>query len=217
MAKPCLLVWRHGWGCNSHYWDGLLDNFSDFESCLYDEGYFSSKIEPKLPQDANLIGIGHSLGFAKLLLMPVKWYKLISICGFTRFAYSNTFKSGITLATIDNMAKGLASSPLRELTKFYRMSKIDYAIDARDINFQPLADDLMLLGNLDLRLSHLSKTKVLSIIASHDPIVKIGISKACFINNKVINHVGHNLGMVKINNCVKLIRKFLEEENVSAV
>jgi pimeloyl-[acyl-carrier protein] methyl ester esterase len=79
-------VFCHGWGSSKAYWKDFLIHSSIKNYSLLDLGYFGKK-DMCIEKTKNnlLVGVGHSLGFLKLLHMNVTWDCLIGIQAFTHF------------------------------------------------------------------------------------------------------------------------------------
>lgn len=92
------LVFHNGFASDFSYWDNLIDFFSDYDCILISEDYFcdkehwitSAKFKKIFLKRKKLIGIGHSLGYAKLCKLHQKYdffklKKIVAIEGFSSF------------------------------------------------------------------------------------------------------------------------------------
>ena len=73
-------------------------------------------------KDASWHGIGHSLGFAQLLQLPVQWKTLVSLHGFTRFCASKESPEGTPVRVLDRMAQQFERNWQQVLAAFWERS-----------------------------------------------------------------------------------------------
>ena len=79
-------IFCHGWGYDPSFWDNLKPYFKGYKCIFWDLGYFGPSALPiAIDESVKWIGIGHSLGFLKLLNSPISWHKLIGLQAFLNF------------------------------------------------------------------------------------------------------------------------------------
>jgi pimeloyl-[acyl-carrier protein] methyl ester esterase len=146
------LVFLHGWGFGPEVWSRWTDAFPGRPVALFDAGYFGSA-QMTLPANPDgWIGVGHSLGFARLLSMNTRWRGLIGLGAFLRFCPAPGRNSGTPAEVLDAMLTRLDTAPSDVLTRFLRRCGLagrpcalpDSAGLAR------LRADLLVLRGLDL-------------------------------------------------------------------
>lgn len=84
-------VFCHGWAYDPSFWDNLKSYFKNYPCIFWNLGYFAPS-NLLIPKDLTIkwIGIGHSLGFIKLLTSPMRWHKLVGLQGFVNFQGNNS-------------------------------------------------------------------------------------------------------------------------------
>ncbi|MDR3641337.1 MAG: alpha/beta fold hydrolase [Humidesulfovibrio sp.] len=158
------LVLLHGWGYGSHVWQAwtkaFTDQFTDRPVVLLDAGYFGPE---RLDLPASVletadgwIGVGHSLGFARLLGMAVPWRGLIGFGAFLRFCVKPGRETGTPPEILDAMLARLDVAPaevLRRFTKRCGQPAPDFIspgiASPDDTGLSRLRRDLRLLQDLD--------------------------------------------------------------------
>lgn len=124
--------------------------FSDAQPCLMN--LHTNQIEPQdsiLSENAQWVGVGHSLGFAHLLQQQINWNALISLHGFTRFTAQPPFQAGTPKRILQRMIQQFNKDPNQVLNDFWLRS-------GHTINEQPrlispnLLSDLQWMQDLDL-------------------------------------------------------------------
>lgn len=209
-----VLVFAHGWGFDHQFFYPLLQALADANTGLFDssltilldQNYYSQQQagiwvgqgqEPY--QAASLetlgtlalshadkpwIGIGHSLGFAQLLHLSLRWAGLCSLHGFTRFVATEQNAAGTPLRILNRMIKQLATQPEEVLAQFRSRCGVDGRTEKTSINLPHLLHDLQWMTELDLEDSlniHLQSGTQLQVLHSHsDAIVPTELTAACF-------------------------------------
>ena len=164
-------ILMHGWGSNGDYWQNLVNHLDGNDYFIYEQGYFSNKEHSKLedvhhfvenhPND-KIVGIGHSIGFIKLLETNVEFDYIFGLQSFVNF-----LGSGSTLKILSNNFQNFVSEFLKNPGEMLKNSYISARIyeyfeegmfGENNINYSLLIDDLQslkedkshLLGNNDI-------------------------------------------------------------------
>lgn len=207
----------HGWACRQRFWEKLAPTFSKHPLVYWNAGYFESKNIPDLDPSVQWVGIGHSLGFAKLVMTTVPWHKLISLGGFTRFS-SEKVGVGVPSTILKTMQQNLREDPSQALLEFYGASGLSDQGIPEAIDNDLLYEDLGLLNEIDCH-ERLKKMGIptLAIASETDPIIPWPLSQASFedIPNAqliTIDHSGHGIGYHHVKECKKYIEAFIYED-----
>ncbi|MBU1041781.1 MAG: alpha/beta hydrolase [Proteobacteria bacterium] len=215
------LVLLHGWGYGPETWDGLANAFGNAPVVILDAGYFSpSKLT--IPDNPDgWLGVGHSLGFARLLQMDIPWRGLVGIGGFLRFCQKPGKTTGTPPAMLDAMLARLNSAPEEVLARFHK--RCDHRVSPLPT---PGAEGLALLR---ADLSHLRDLDqpaparpmpTLFIQAQDDRIVPPDLPReaqslfsAALAGSRLIelDTGGHALPMTRAQDCQRLIQEFLHD------
>lgn len=211
------LVFLHGWGYSAQAFSGWAAAFAPRPVLLLDAGYFGA---PKLeiPHNADgWIGVGHSLGFAKLLSMNVTWRGLVGFGAFLRFCRQPANDTGTPTETIDAMLARLAEHPTDVLLRFARRCG-----DAASCTQPLLADglerlraDLLLLRGLAVHAPE-APPPTLLVHAEDDRIVPLALAKEAqdalpASRLATLPSGGHALPFTRAEACQALLREFLLE------
>ncbi|HEX2582153.1 MAG TPA: hypothetical protein VHL08_09305 [Dongiaceae bacterium] len=110
-----ILFLLHGWAYDSAYWDPL----GLPEAVRGELGYFGAEPMLDFPEQP-FIGVGHSLGFLRLLLdWPPAMRGLVGINGFARFCQGSDFPAGIPARVLARMKDKLAQDTSAVLGDFW--------------------------------------------------------------------------------------------------
>ena len=209
------LALLHGWGFGPEVWSAWAQAFPERPIVLLDAGYFGPQ-RLQLPHNPQgWVGIGHSLGFARLLAMDVPWRGLIGLSAFLRFCAAPGQDSGTPPQTLDAMLSRLESDPQDVLTRFLRRCGLtgqrpalpspqgcerlrQDLIFLRDLNLTPKADlpPVLLLHAADDRIAPLA-------LAEDARTLLPGARLRVFITG------GHALPQTRSADCLALTREFL--------
>jgi pimeloyl-ACP methyl ester carboxylesterase len=189
-----LLLFVHGWGFDSRFWDALRGVLIDIDSAAWDLGFFGPASQPVPPAGRSVIAIGHSFGVLWLLKhRPFPWQALIAINGFTRFTRSTNFPEGIEPRWLTRMQAGLAEDPGRVVDAFRRRCGAAPIVT-------PIADDGPLqvgldgLAHWDERLDAGQAGGIdLALCGKADPVVAVTMSQRCFAEPTLRWHAGGHL------------------------
>nr|WP_167668880.1 methyltransferase domain-containing protein [Allopusillimonas soli] len=210
MARPTLLF-VHGWGFDSAFWQPLCDALSDWPQAMLDLGYFDGHApQPDLPEGP-LVCIGHSFGFMHALgLAPEQAVAWISINGFPRFSASQSFPEGVAPRLIQRMIRRMETHPAEVVDTFRQRCAAGPAM--RKPNADTLRRDLLRLLNEDRRADLGSLGRPLLALASEDDeVVPPSMTRAAFEPALLRWHVdgGHLLPRSDAQWCALRIREFL--------
>lgn len=215
-----VLLLAHGWGYNHRFFDPLVKTLpaSTLETtvlaCL-EAGYFDDQAPSGLmiytesewihhPLEtlhgmvlahANLpwLGLGHSLGFSKLLEFSVRWRNLISVHGFTRFAANALQPEGTAPRVLDRMCRKAEQQLSEVLSEFHE--RCGFKTPFATLNEQALLADLRSMQTLNsaeaLKAALSNGAELLAWAGLIDKIVPLPLAQACFI--EPLNNQGHQL------------------------
>ncbi|MDX1669608.1 MAG: alpha/beta hydrolase, partial [Limnobacter sp.] len=216
IKPPVLWVFAHGWSNASAHWLPLLreldahqpgwrdysqvwlleqNYYSPSEPCLihYPTGQRSVLNQNSLDQLAaqsgaqNILGVGHSLGFAKLVHWSDCWTGLVSLHGFTRFCADHAHQSGTPARVLRRMVQQFRTQPAQVLHHFKLKAGLAYSASKHDQFSRRLLDDLIWMETLDVssRLQlHCNLNKPLHVAwSTTDSIVPAVLSEDCFEEN----------------------------------
>lgn len=188
-------VFCHGWGFNKDFWRNLKPYFQIYPCYYMDLGYFNNPIEIRQENLTSLkwIGIGHSLGFIKLLESNVQFSALIGLQAFTNFLGSGPELVKIRTQELNKIINNFNLQPLATLENFYNDCGLEFRKEQfKFINYERLITDL---EKLKLNYNHLIYSIPLLVIGSKDDkIVPESLIKANFIKNKNTELIIHNKG-----------------------
>jgi pimeloyl-[acyl-carrier protein] methyl ester esterase len=197
-------IFYHGWGFDRHYWDNLASLLKEFQCVFYDAGYYKnpSRILNNLDASTTWIGVGHSIGFAKLLENhgELNLSGIVALQSFRYFLGYNKTLNKVRSAALDEMIAEFAKDPLNVIKKFVdtagaKVEALEKTGTDNDIDFDALQCDLKALKTeycIPDGIMHL-------ILASeNDPIVTLPLIKDNFSNTqydvKFLECDGHSLG-----------------------
>jgi pimeloyl-[acyl-carrier protein] methyl ester esterase len=112
------ILFCHGFGFDPTYWANLSSCFSHTTPHFIDLGYFGHSFKPKTLKEP-LIGVGHSLGFLKLLEMDLPFTHLIGLNAFTDFLGEDPFLKDKREKELSLLKRNLLKSPHTTLKNFY--------------------------------------------------------------------------------------------------
>lgn len=215
-----VLVMAHGWAYNHHFFDSFLATLTPeiqqhtLLVCL-EAGYFPEQSVEGLMiytegewthhptetlhslvlahANAPWLGLGHSLGFSKLLEFSVRWHSLISLHGFTHFVSNDKHKVGIPARVLARMFQKAEQNMPAVLSDFH--GRCQHEPDWGTLNEQALLTDLKNMGTLDCSsqltqiLEHGTNLHVFN--SNEDCIVPIQLTQACF--EAALSRQGHIL------------------------
>ncbi len=167
-----LFIFQHGWGFDKNFWQNIMPYFKDEQCIFLDRGYFgnSSPLED-LPNNHLYIGIGHSLGFVKLLnnISNIKFDYLIGLNSFINFLGSEPKLQSLRKKEIALIKQGIKHNCLKTLEDFYQRCSLKFD----DKNYNEINNDL-LVRDLDMLLTNYSlpnQTHTLIVNSKNDKII----------------------------------------------
>jgi pimeloyl-[acyl-carrier protein] methyl ester esterase len=195
---PTLLM-LHGWGLDASLWDGVRAALPEFETIVWDRGYFDA---PSAPHPAGpVLAIGHSLGALLLADLPGST-GLIAINGFDRFAGEGAVAPRI----VERMRRRFAETPREVLADF--RTRIGADSVPASLDEERLAADLALLAEADARACVRPSTLVLH--GEADPLLPPAMRETVFAgaSRETLAGAGHLLPLAHPAWCAEHIRAF---------
>lgn len=201
-------IFCSGWGFNKRFWDPLLRYFKPGSYTVLESAY--EKIDEEknscILTDLNLIqmtdtafiGVGHSLGFRKLLNLPISYNQLVGLQAFTCFSGFDSSLAQRRKRILKTMSENLVRQPEAVLSQFYKKCGVDIfpEIQLSQPDQVALGQDLKLLQDSQ---EAPSDTPVIILGTSHDKIVPPGViydnfAKLKNVNIEILDLHGHYLG-----------------------
>lgn len=191
-------VFYHGWGCDSSFWKKISPFFANYPCEFFDDGYFGISHSPCLSNSVNWVGIGHSLGFAKLLTNhSIKLNSIICIQGFLNFVGYNQRLQNLRKVKLLKMIEQFNISSEKVLYNFCQQMRYD---DQQEILNKNHICKHILLRDLSAINSEFFQPAIPTLVlaSNDDSIVPPAVVHDNFDNTnaKVIfyNDAGHALG-----------------------
>src|SRR5688572_30283333 len=114
-------IFCHGWGFSPDFWDNIQIHFKGFPCLFWDLGYFG-KVSRPLPtaitSHHQWIGVGHSLGFLKLLESAELFTAMIGLQGFTTFLGLSPVLNKERKRYLKKMITQFEKNPIKTLLDF---------------------------------------------------------------------------------------------------
>lgn len=214
-------VFCHGFGFDQSFWTNLAPYFSEHKCTFLDLGYFNKQSLICEHNSKELIGIGHSLGFMKLLELNLPFKYLIGINSFTNFLGFEPLLRSKRQVELQLLQRSFTKNPIVTLQAFYKRCGLKplETVKEADLNLQSLQHDLQLLHDLPSRhrLTHSPLIPTLIISADADVIVPRQIINDNFLHlaNVTIEHAAfwqHALGAVEAAYIHTTITRFLDAQ-----
>lgn len=131
---------------------------------------------------ARWVGVGHSMGYARLLELSIQWHSLISLHGFSHLARLEPAGPGVAPRVLQAMRNKACTQLPQVLEDFHKQCGLP--LNHNTLDHARLLNDLDLLNTLDLRHRHqqlLEQGSQIHAWASRqDRIVPPSLSEACF-------------------------------------
>lgn len=236
------LVFLHGWGLGPATWAAwptlLATALGPGPLVLLDAGYFGPP-SPDLPSPdlpglnlpgLNLphnpdgwVGVGHSLGFARLAELPISWRGLIGLGAFLHFCPTPAHSSGTPPEVLDAMlarldqasASGEPLGALDVLARFHRRCGLkDFTTPPPDAGgLARLRADLLALRDLDLAPERIACPTLL-LHAADDRIAPLALGREAAeripgARLAVLDSGGHALPVTQPASCLVPVQEFL--------
>ncbi len=201
-------IFCHGWGFNYTFFKFLIDEYFSNVTCYcLDLGYFGKK-NLNLPNQNNVyIGIGHSLGFIKLISLNIEFKAIIGIQAFTNFLGFNLDLHKRRKFELNAMIRQFQINPIDTLMSFHKRCGTDYNI-SNHFNTVQLMKDLQSLTTVHA----LPNIPILILGAMNDIVVPVELIYDNFGNDfkvTVFNKGYHCLGLYERNFVYQQIVSFL--------
>lgn len=213
------LVFLHGWGFGPEAWTPWVNAFSDRPVALLDAGYYGPERLVLPPCPDGWIGIGHSLGFSRLLAMEIPWRGLVGFGGFLRFCALQPTGGGVPPDTLDAMIARLATDPMDVLRRFLRRcgTKDQQQRPPTPEGLSRLRRDLLFLRGPGLTAPVVPPSTLL-IHAADDRIVPLALAEEARTaltgaQLVTVDRGGHALPFLHIEQCLSFCREFLHERS----
>lgn len=211
--KRCF-IFCHGFGFDSSFWDNLRPYFKQQDCYDLDLGYFGEPLS-ELPEseESEFIGIGHSLGFSKLLALKINFKYLIGLNGFVNFLGRNSALNNKRKAELDMLKEHFNLSPVNTLKNFYKRCGVAFSYKKlANLNKDKLLIELDDLSkNIDV--PHLP---ILIISATEDVITPLELIEDNFFDCKKVRvetlNSKHGLGFLNAPVVYQRIRSFLNDQ-----
>ncbi len=216
------LVFLHGWGYGPETWDGLATAFGEVPVAVLDAGYFGPPRMDVPENPGGWVGVGHSLGFARLLQMDIPWRGLVGIGGFLRFCRKPGQNTGTPTDLLDAMIARLDAAPEDVLARFRKRCGhrgSTPGLPGAD-GLARLRADLEHLRDLDFcDMGHCPRKRpapTLFIQAQDDRIVPPDLAREAQAHVPdsrlaLLDTGGHALPMTRATDCQRLIQEFLHD------
>ena len=222
-------VLMHGWGSNADYWQNLTNHLDGNDYFIYEQGYFinSGKAQTLKEQlhdfviqheNDKIIGIGHSIGFIKLLETDINFDYTFGLQSFTNFLGSNPNLKIVT-ENFKNFVSKFTTNMSGALKESYISSRIyEYFEEAlfgeNNINYSLLMEDLKSLKEDKSHLLEKIQNNYHIFGTNDDLVVPSFIIKDNFSEEKITFldiETGHSLGIFHSELLMNEIFKKLKE------
>lgn len=208
MTSPLLLFW-HGWAGTPAIWDPVCQRLrthgmADADMICLDEGYYGTGMINIPDTERKIIGVGHSLGVARLLLDIPHLAGLVALNGFTRFTQQDDFPQGTPPRLLAQMRRRLLVDPVQVLADFHNRAGMPLPPGAPDV--PALANGLDRLAGIDARAALAAfRGPVTASAAQDDEIVPPAQALASFPTVRMLDWGAHALPMRAPDLCATLI------------
>ena len=167
------VVCCHGFAFDAQYWQVLQAYFNSHRVLCMDLDYWQQgrRVTPADVSCSNLpvVGIGHSLGFIKLLQSGIRFDYLIGLNAFTCFLGFNSVLAVKRARELSLLSQQFVHAPQKTLRSFYQRTGVAVpGVNWSAMNFTRLADDL---ASLVQSVDELPPTPVLILASEDDPVV----------------------------------------------
>ena len=140
-------IFCHGFGLTPSFWNPLLEYFEQESTFCLDLGYFGKKRlrHPNNKQEFEYIGIGHSLGFTKLIESGVRFRYLIGINAFVSFLGNDPLLRQRRQRELEIFKKGITSNTECALKSFYEQCGfLQHGGDDHDVSIKDIKKEKLL-------------------------------------------------------------------------
>lgn len=218
--KKCF-VFCHGFGFDGSFWNKLIPFFSGDFCVSLDLGYFGKHQKlPFIDNNTCLIGIGHSLGFVKLLELEKKPDCLIGLNAFINFLGNNLNLYKKRYKELQSMKYSFMKYPYLTLKRFYQRCGIPNQTDSLlKLKKEKIKKDF---HSFFKAFSITENVPTLLLGSKDDPVISTEVIEDNFVcyNNvtiQILDQGKHALGFLEAEEVHKRIKSFLhavhQEEN----
>ena len=212
-------IFCSGWGFDARFWRPLLGYFNSASYTVLTlgeekEAQILSKFNLLQRSDKAFIGIGHSLGFKKLLNLPLSYHQLIGLQAFTCFLGFDSSLIQKRQRILKTMTENFTRQPQVVLSQFYKKCGVETTpeIQLSSPDNSLLAQDLKLLYDSQ---KFSSKVPTMILGTSHDKIVPPVIiydnfAKSENVSIEILDLQGHCLGYRQEDIVFKKIANFVD-------
>lgn len=207
----------HGWGFGPDVWETWGPAFARRPVAVLDAGYFGPQRLTLPPNPDGWVGIGHSLGFARLLSMDEPWKGLVGFGAFLRFCSAqgnDGHNAGTPHETLDAMIDRLDADPADVLARFLRRCGLRGHAPATPTSdgLARLRQDLLLLRGLHLSAPAALPPSLL-LHAGDDRIAPLALAQEAHAalpgsRLEVFETGGHALPFTRKAACLPLVQEF---------
>lgn len=189
MRRP-LFLFVHGWAGTPALWDPV-------RAALAARGVAAADMRVDFHAGVTaasrpVIGIGHSLGAARLLVQGPVLAGFVAINGFTRFSAAPDFPAGTHPRVLSTMRRRLLADAGAVLADFH--ARAGLPLPPGPYEAEALAQGLDLLGTIDARAAFGDfASPHAALCGSDDAIVPPAHAAACFADPVMVAGAGHGL------------------------
>lgn len=179
MSAKRTLIFVHGWGFDSSFWQPVAELLPEFARVFVDFGFRAQPAHhPKVP---GAIVVGHSMGFAWALAnLPRPWAGAVAVNAFPRFTRSPDFVSGVAPRMVERMVSRFTEDPAAVTADFLRRAGVEQP-NVDDIHSNTLGEALEWLANCDERAAMRElECPILALAGTRDSIVPEAMSREAF-------------------------------------
>lgn len=173
----------HGFGFDKTFWRNLAPYFKDKKVSMLNLGYFGQKQHIDVAPNEEIIAIGHSLGFIKLLSLYPRINYLVGLNGFRNFLGFNEVLYNKRWKELSLLKNGFIKNPEISLKNFYKNCgaiKLIKELDFEQMQLNYFIEDLAILKN-KFEINTVCKTLIIG--AQNDIIVPPALLKDNFSNS----------------------------------
>ncbi len=206
-------IFCHGFGFDKNFWNNLIPFFKEDSYISLDLGYFgNSERLPSIDYNTILIGVGHSLGFVKLLELEERLSCLIGLNAFLNFLGNNLNLRKKRYQELESMRNSFLKYPCLTLKRFYKRCQGPNQVESlAKLRKERLEKDFSSF----FRTFYIKRDiPVLLLGSKDDPIVSTQVIEDNFVcydnvDIQLLDQGKHALGFLEATEVYKRIRSFL--------